>query len=85
MSSIFFHPLACFENTLYRPLPKYTYFTAVEYVKRANNGWKILGDGVFARDPEDLVPENPEGGVEANSALSVNQATRALSEADIDE
>ncbi len=60
------------------------HFTIVEYVKRANNGWKILGDGIFARDPEDLVPENPEGGDEANSALSVNQATRALSEADTD-
>jgi hypothetical protein len=72
-------------NHLYHSKLTYTYFITVEYVKRANNGWKILGDGVFAREPEDLVPENLEGGDEANSALSVKQATRALSEADIDE
>jgi hypothetical protein len=46
---------------------------AVEYVKRAGNGWKVAAEGVFIRDPKDLEPE-PEGGAEAGepSSLSVN-------------
>ena len=40
---------------------------AVEYVKRAGNGWKAAEDGVFVRD----VPPEPEEGLEA-SALSVD-------------
>jgi hypothetical protein len=34
---------------------------AVEYIKRANNGWKVVGDGVFERDPEYLSRNPPEG------------------------
>jgi len=34
---------------------------AVEYVKRAGNGWEISGDGVFTRDPGVLEPEPTEG------------------------
>ena len=46
---------------------------AVEYVKRAGNGWKVAGDGVFVRDAKDLTPE-PEEGAESEdpSSLSVN-------------
>lgn len=45
---------------------------AVEYVKRANNGWKVAGEGVFVRDPKDLTPEDDEGDDEEGSSLSVN-------------
>ena len=46
---------------------------AVEYVKRAGNGWRVAGDGVFERDSEDLVPEPEEGDEGGNpSLLSVN-------------
>ncbi|TVY57408.1 hypothetical protein LCER1_G000814 [Lachnellula cervina] len=41
---------------------------AVEYVKRAGN-WNIVGEGIFARNSEDMVPENPEGGIEGNSTF----------------
>jgi hypothetical protein len=34
---------------------------AVEYVKRAGNGWTVPSDGVFVRDAKDLVPEPAEG------------------------
>lgn len=46
---------------------------AMEYVKRAGNGWRVAGDGVFERNPEDLAPE-PEEGAESGdpSSLSVN-------------
>jgi hypothetical protein len=45
---------------------------AVEYVKRVNNGWKPVADGVFLRDPKDLAQGAREG-EEANlSSLSVN-------------
>jgi len=30
---------------------------AVEYVKRAGNGWKVAGEGVFEREVVDLKPE----------------------------
>lgn len=40
---------------------------AVEYVKRANVGWKVASEGVFVRD----LPEAHGGEVEG-SALSVN-------------
>ena len=46
---------------------------AVEYVKRAENGWKVAADGVFVRDPEDLEPEPEEGAEDAeSSSLSVS-------------
>jgi len=51
-------------------------FPPVEYVKRAGN-WNVVGEGVFARSPEDMVPENPEGGIEGNSTLSVNQSANS--------
>lgn len=57
--------------------PKIAYSTLVEYVKRAGNGWNVVGDGIFARNREDLPPENPEGGIEENATLSVNQNTNA--------
>lgn len=34
---------------------------AAEFISRANNGWKIAGDGVVERDPEWLSRELPEG------------------------
>jgi hypothetical protein len=43
---------------------------AVEYVKRAGNGWRVAGDGVFERNSEDLAPE-PEAEAEDPSSLSV--------------
>jgi hypothetical protein len=46
---------------------------AVEYVKRAGNGWKVAGDGVFVRDPEDLAPEPEGAGGGEPSSLSVSQ------------
>lgn len=51
-------------------------FATVEYVKRAGN-WNIVGEGIFSRNSEDMVPENPEGGIEGNSTLSVNQENQA--------
>lgn len=42
---------------------------AVEYVKRAGNGWKVAGDGVFVREPKDLEPE-PKEGAEAGDPSS---------------
>lgn len=42
---------------------------AVEYVKRAGNGWKIASEGVLTRDPKDLCPEPEES--EDGSSLSV--------------
>ncbi|KAG4440683.1 hypothetical protein IFR05_003829 [Cadophora sp. M221] len=33
---------------------------AVEYVKRAGNGWKVGGDGVFVRKQEDIKPSEGE-------------------------
>ncbi|KAH9213414.1 hypothetical protein DL95DRAFT_524518 [Leptodontidium sp. 2 PMI_412] len=33
---------------------------AVEYVKRAGNGWKVGGDGVFVRRQEDIKPSEGE-------------------------
>jgi hypothetical protein len=49
---------------------------AVEYVKRANNGWKVAEDGVFVRDAADLSPE-PQGGIDGGepTSLSVNSTT----------
>lgn len=46
---------------------------AVEFVKRAGNGWKVARDGVFVRELKDLEAE-PEGGNEAegSSSLLVN-------------
>ncbi|TVY32216.1 hypothetical protein LOCC1_G007745 [Lachnellula occidentalis] len=41
---------------------------AVEYVKRAGN-WNVAGEGIFSRNSEDMVPENPEGGIEGNSTF----------------
>jgi hypothetical protein len=48
---------------------------AVEYVKRAANGWKVAGDGVFVRDAKDLAPEPAVGAGEGPSTLSVNSET----------
>jgi hypothetical protein len=46
---------------------------AVEYVKRAANGWRVAADGVFVRDTRDPVPENAAGGNEGEfTSLSVN-------------
>lgn len=45
---------------------------AVEYVKRAGNGWMAAADGVFLRNTEDLAPEPEEGEDAARSTLSVN-------------
>jgi hypothetical protein len=46
---------------------------ALEYVKRAGNGWKVAGEGVFERNKEDLAPEPEEGaGSGGPSSLSVN-------------
>ncbi|TVY83585.1 hypothetical protein LSUE1_G001233 [Lachnellula suecica] len=61
-------------------------FATVEYVKRAGN-WEIVGDGVFTRQAKDMVPENPNGGDEANATLSVNPGSRsrAHKEADSDD
>jgi hypothetical protein len=47
---------------------------AVEYVKRAANGWKVAQEGVFVRDPGDLAPE-PEASDGEHSSLSVNSTT----------
>lgn len=56
---------------------------AVEYVKRAGNGWKVASDGVFVRDPEDLVPEPEEGDDSADpSKLSVHLPTSSSTGAD---
>ena len=49
------------------------WYMAIEYVKRAGNGWKVASDGVFVRDPKDLVPEPEEGDGSADpSTLSVH-------------
>lgn len=45
---------------------------AVEYVKRVNNGWKPVADGVFQRDPKDLTRGTQEGEESNLSSLSVN-------------
>ena len=46
---------------------------AIEYVKRAGQGWKVAGDGVFVKESKDLQPEPKEGAeVENLSSLSVN-------------
>ena len=42
---------------------------AVEYIKRAGNGWQVAGEGVFERNPEDLTPEPEEGGGGGDPAL----------------
>ncbi|KAH7350936.1 hypothetical protein BKA65DRAFT_396984 [Rhexocercosporidium sp. MPI-PUGE-AT-0058] len=44
---------------------------AVEYVKRAGNGWKVGGDGVFIRKEEDIKPNEGET-EEVPTTLSVN-------------
>lgn len=44
---------------------------AVEYVKRAGNGWDVAGDGVFTRDPKNMVLEQTEGDEGEPSLLSV--------------
>jgi hypothetical protein len=33
---------------------------AVEYIKRANNGWKVTGDGVFERDQKYITWKSPD-------------------------
>ncbi len=49
---------------------------AVEYVKRAANGWKVAGDGVFVRDTKGPGPGPAAGGFEGESStLSVNSET----------
>jgi hypothetical protein len=44
---------------------------AVEYVKRAGQGWKVAAEGILIRDPKDLCPEPEEGDDEEGSSLSV--------------
>jgi hypothetical protein len=56
---------------------------AVEYVKRAENGWKVAGDGVFIRDPNDLAPEPAEGEEEEGSSLLVKMSCVQNLEADL--
>lgn len=43
---------------------------AVEYVKRAANGWKVAGDGIFVRNPADI--GYPDSDEEETTALSVH-------------
>ncbi|KAH7419853.1 hypothetical protein BKA64DRAFT_651724 [Cadophora sp. MPI-SDFR-AT-0126] len=40
---------------------------AVEYVKRAGNGWMVGGDGIFVRKPEDIKPLDGETGEEPST------------------
>ncbi|KAK0108407.1 hypothetical protein ONS95_003215 [Cadophora gregata] len=40
---------------------------AVEYVKRAGNGWMVGGDGIFVRKPEDVKPLDGETEVEPST------------------
>jgi len=46
---------------------------AVEYVKRADNGWKVAGEGVFIKDPNFSDPNtrNQPANAEAVSSMSV--------------
>ena len=45
---------------------------AVEYVKRAANGWMVAREGVFERNAEDLAPEPVEGEDVEHSSLLVH-------------
>jgi hypothetical protein len=46
---------------------------AVEYVKRAANGWKVASEGVFVRDTKEKATATAAGGEEGEfSTLSVN-------------
>lgn len=49
---------------------------AVEYVKRAGNGWQVASEGVFVRNPKDLPPE-PEEGSKAEDASSLQVVDQA--------
>lgn len=52
---------------------------AVEFVKRANNKWRVAEDGVFVKDVEvPLSSEGDDGGESNPSSLSVNPATNTL-------
>lgn len=43
---------------------------AVEYVKRAGNGWHVAGEGVLERNTDDLVPES--AGIDGTEATSLS-------------
>jgi hypothetical protein len=51
---------------------KDAWLMAVEYVKRAGNGWKVAGEGVFVRDITDSDPEPTQAEEAESSTLSVN-------------
>jgi hypothetical protein len=48
---------------------KDAWLMAVEYVKRAGNGWKVGGEGVFIRDVTESDPAPPEGEEAGSSTL----------------
>ena len=53
---------------------KDAWLMAVEYVKRAGNGWKVAGEGVFVRDVKDSDPDPTQAEEAESSSLSVNSA-----------
>lgn len=48
---------------------KDAWLMAVEYVKRAGNGWKVGGEGVFIREVTESDPAPPEGEEAGSSSL----------------
>lgn len=51
---------------------KAAWHMAVEYVKRAGNGWTVAGDGVFVRDPNFKREDGAGNEQEELGALSVS-------------
>jgi len=45
---------------------------ALEYVKRAGNGWKVAADGVFTRELKNVLSESVDGDPDEGTSLSVN-------------
>ena len=49
--------------------------TAVEYVKRAGNGWEIAGEGIFVRDPNNKKGHSSDEEGDMSTTLSVAHQT----------
>lgn len=54
------------------PADKEAWNLAVEFINRVDSGWKVTADGVFERDPKDIVMDIPENN-EVGFSMSVNQ------------
>lgn len=50
---------------------------AADFISRANNGWKVTGDGVVERDPKYADPRRDTEGEEEGFQLSVSQPPRS--------